>query len=164
MACPDEPETTIVPDGGNVIITPPAPAQNVGASEEALARIAARIEALETALETRIGDTRQWTETTLSPLTQQLADMRADLSQAVQNLPSTMQTFREELTRKLQELQQAVEAQRQPVTPTLPEGTIIQAETTVITPPEEPPANADGTNPTAPATPAPPAARKRRVV
>lgn len=142
---PDEPETVITPDtGATVIVTSPANPEASSGSEE-IQRIASRLEEIDAQIRQGIDGERQWTETNLSALRQEVADLRATLEQAAQNLPSQMQTLREELTQQLQELRDKLAKPQRGQTEE-PEVTTVVA--TVI--PPLAPESVDGTSQIAP--------------
>lgn len=160
----DERENDTPPAAPAVVVhaTPPAdePDEEGDESEDEAegariaAEIAGRIDALEARITEGLAGERQWTTTTISSLTQELADLKATLA----TIPEGLQSLREELTRLSREL---AEAKAQLMPPAEPEAI---AE---VTPPAEPPqpplpenADADGQ-----ATPnAPPVVKRRRRV
>lgn len=139
---PDNPQD----DATVITVENPTPPDNSAALEQ----IGGRIEALETRITEAVEGERTWTTETITSLRQELADLRANLSEITQGFPAQVTELREELTRLSLSLQTPVVIPVEEVT----------AE--VVTPPASP-ASEEGTPTDAPVTSASPKG-KRRVV
>ncbi len=78
---------------------------------EEIGRLAGRLEALEQRIAEAVEGERTWTKKTITSLQQEVADLKATLKAASENLPPQIAELREELTRLSQELQQKMEEQ-----------------------------------------------------
>jgi len=140
----EEPDATITIET-EPTETPP-PADNTAA----LDAIQGRIEAVETRITEGLEGEREWTTTTLTSLREEIASIRANLTEIAQGFPAQVQALRDELTLLSQSLQTPV--------------VTVEAEPEIpVVEPSELPAPVDGTPPPASASSALPKG-KRRVV
>ena len=99
-------------DGDRIIVSVPASKSDTGNDadeDQEIERIVERIEALDARITSALKDERQWSEKTITSLKQEVADLKATLTEAAKNLPQQMKELKAELIRLSQEIQHRVQ-------------------------------------------------------
>lgn len=131
---PEDEDTTVIP----AVVVPPVvieeTPETISDQTAALEAIGGRIEAVETRITEGLEGEREWTLETITFLRQEIADLKANLSEITTGFPAQVQALRDELTQLSQSLQTPVVA-----------AVVEEPPIPVVEPESELPASVEGT-------------------